>query len=110
MLWAIVAAYERLTPELLATNVRDTLVCIPVVWLGQSLIDTIIKVLIMREDDVPADIVKLPYLINARICKQNWEIYKSFGSNVCGSKTSWGHIGVDEKPGSFVLQGKNLSD
>lgn len=64
----------------------------------------------MGEDDVPTNIVKLPYLADARIYKRNWEIYKSFGSNVCGSKASWSLIGVDKKPGSFALQGKNLSD
>lgn len=62
----------------------------------------------MGEDDVPTNIVKLPYLADVGIRKWNREIYKSFGGNICGSKASWSFIGIDEKPGSFALQGNNL--
>lgn len=46
-------------PETLVADVRDTLVVEPVVLLGQSLVETIIKVLVVGEDNVTADIVQL---------------------------------------------------
>ena len=46
-------------PLALATDVGDTLVGIPVVRLGESLINAVVEVLVVREDDVTTDIVQL---------------------------------------------------
>lgn len=46
-------------PKILATNVGNTLMCVPIIWLGQRLINAIVEVFVVGEDDVPADIVKL---------------------------------------------------
>jgi hypothetical protein len=43
----------------LATDIRDTLVLVPVVILGKSLVDAVIEVLVVGEDNVSADIVEL---------------------------------------------------
>lgn len=46
-------------PEALVTNVGDTLVGEPVILLGESLVDAVVEVLVVREDDVTTDIVEL---------------------------------------------------
>lgn len=46
-------------PLTLAADVGDTLVAVPVIVVGKSLVDTVIEVLVVREDDVTTDIVKL---------------------------------------------------
>lgn len=43
----------------LASNVGNTLVGIPVGFVGKSFINTIVEVLVMREDDMATDVVKL---------------------------------------------------
>lgn len=79
--------------------------CVPVFWLRQSLVDTIIEVLIMGKDDVPANIVELSYTQSIRgLCKCKLEMYKSLSSNVRGSKTSGDHVGVNEEPRNFILR------
>jgi len=45
---------------LLAADVRDTLVCEPIVLLGERLVDNVVEVLVVGEDDMATDIVKLP--------------------------------------------------
>lgn len=46
-------------PLVLAADVGDTLVAVPVIVVGKSLVDAVIEVLVVREDDVTTDIVKL---------------------------------------------------
>jgi hypothetical protein len=46
-------------PLLLAADVRDTLVGVPVVLLRESLIDAVIEVLVVGEDNVTTNIVQL---------------------------------------------------
>ena len=46
-------------PEALAADVGDTLVLVPVLILGKSLVDAVIEVLVVGEDNVATDIVKL---------------------------------------------------
>jgi hypothetical protein len=46
-------------PKVLVPDVRDALVGVPVIILGQGLVDAVVKVLVVGEDDVTADIVKL---------------------------------------------------
>lgn len=51
---------ERIrNPLALATNVGDTLVSVPVVRLGKSFINAVIKVFVVREDNVTANVVQL---------------------------------------------------
>lgn len=44
-------------PEVLAADVRDTLVGKPVVLLRQSLVNAVVEVLVVGEDDMATDIV-----------------------------------------------------
>lgn len=46
-------------PAALAADVGDTLVGVPVIFLGKSLIDAVVEVFVVGKDDVSADIVKL---------------------------------------------------
>lgn len=46
-------------PETLVANVGDTLVGVPVLLLGESLLNNVVEVLVVGEDDVTADIVEL---------------------------------------------------
>jgi hypothetical protein len=46
-------------PEALVAHIRDTLVCEPVVILGERLVDNVVEVLVVGEDDVAANIVEL---------------------------------------------------
>lgn len=46
-------------PEALVANIGDSLVGVPVIVLGQSLVEAVIKVLVVGEDDVTAHIVQL---------------------------------------------------
>jgi hypothetical protein len=46
-------------PEALVANVGDSLVSVPVIVLGESLVDTVVEVLVVGEDNVATDIVQL---------------------------------------------------
>lgn len=46
-------------PLALVPDVRDALVSIPVILLGQRLVDAVVEVLVVGEDDVAADVVEL---------------------------------------------------
>lgn len=46
-------------PEALATDVGNTLVLVPVLIIGESLVDAVIEVFVVGEDNVTTDIVKL---------------------------------------------------
>lgn len=46
-------------PEALVANVGDSLVSVPVILLGESLVDAVVEVLVVGEDDVTANIVEL---------------------------------------------------
>jgi len=46
-------------PLALAADVGDTLMAVPVIVVGKSLVDAVIEVLVVREDDVATNIVKL---------------------------------------------------
>ena len=37
--------------------------CVPIIFLGQRFIDTVVEILVVREDDMSADIVKLDKLL-----------------------------------------------
>jgi hypothetical protein len=46
-------------PLALAANVGDTLVGVPVILLGKSLVNAVVEIFVVGEDDVTTDIVKL---------------------------------------------------
>jgi hypothetical protein len=46
-------------PEALVANVGDSLVGVPVIILGESLVDTVVEVLVVGEDNVATDVVEL---------------------------------------------------
>jgi hypothetical protein len=78
--------------------------CIPIIRLGKSFVDAIIEVLVMRENDMSANIIELPYSISNRILKGDQETHKSLGCDIGRSKPSRGFIRVNEEPGSLVLE------
>lgn len=47
-------------PEALVANIRDALVFVPVVRVGQGLVEAVVKVLVVGEDDVSTNIEQLP--------------------------------------------------
>lgn len=47
-------------PEALVANVGDALMVVPVVLLGQGLVEAVVEVLVVGEDNVAANIVQLP--------------------------------------------------
>ena len=46
-------------PKALVAHVGDALVGVPVILAGQCLVDAVVEVLVVREDDVTADVVEL---------------------------------------------------
>lgn len=46
-------------PKALVADVGDTLVLVPVILLGESLVDAVVEVLVVGEDDVATNIVEL---------------------------------------------------
>lgn len=52
-------------PEALVADVGDTLVVVPVILLGQSLVEDVVEVLVVREDDVATNIVELSHPVLA---------------------------------------------
>ena len=46
-------------PKALVAHVGDALVGVPVILAGQCLVNAVVEVLVVREDDVTADIVEL---------------------------------------------------
>ena len=48
--------------------------CVPVIFIGQCLGNTVVKVFIVREDDVPANIIELKYCQRAvsRVARLHW--------------------------------------
>jgi hypothetical protein len=54
-------------PEALITDVGDTLVCVPVIILGQSLVQAVVKVFVVGEDNVTTDVVQLGHLFSKEL-------------------------------------------
>ena len=46
-------------PELLAAHIRNTLVSIPIFGLGQCFVDAVVEVLVVGEDNMATNVVKL---------------------------------------------------
>jgi hypothetical protein len=53
----------------LAAHVGDALVGVPVLVLGERLVDAVVKVLVVREDDMATDVVELGVSARKRV---NW--------------------------------------
>jgi hypothetical protein len=51
-------------PEVLIAHIGDALVRVPVRLFGQCLVDAVVKILVVGEDDVAADVVELALYIN----------------------------------------------
>ena len=51
-------------PEALVADVGDTLMRIPVIIVGQSLVEAVVKVLVVGEDNVATDIVQLQTFVS----------------------------------------------
>ena len=81
---------------------------VPVVLLGEGLVDAVVEVLVVREDDMAADVVELDWggpSWLARGCQQRREetqgaeeTHEAFRSNVCAGKTTSLVGGVNDHP------------
>ena len=82
---------------------------VPVVIAGESFVYAIVKVFVVRENDVPADIVELPTEASTpglRPCSAGGgETYESLGSNICRRQSTRKLVRVDEQPRGFILRG-----
>ena len=97
-------------PSVLAADVRDALVGVPVIRLGKGLVDAVVEVLVVREDNVAADIVQLRAQITSSqrigtfaFAARKGETYESFRSDVGGCQTAWLLIGIDNHPRGAIL-------
>ena len=73
-------------PEALVAHVGNALVFVPVILLGKSLINAVVKVLVVREDDVATDIVE-----------------ETLRGDICRGETTGLFVGVDNQPRRAVL-------
>ena len=72
---------------------------VPVLLSRQSLVDAVVKVLVVREDDVAADIVQLEIVRDhGRSRHSGRTTYKSFGRDVRRRQTARYLVGVDDEP------------
>ena len=55
----------------------------PVFLFGKSFIDTVVKVFIVREDDMTADVVQLRSVLASVVLTRVREAYEAFRRNVC---------------------------
>jgi hypothetical protein len=67
---------------------------IPIRFLGQSLIDAIIKVLVMREDDMTTNIKQLEAQFSvsdlpAILIGNSANTHESLGGDICRCETAW---------------------
>jgi len=76
-------------PEIFAAHIGNTLVGIPVLGLGQRLVDTVVKVLVVGEDDMATDIVELRRTgLDSIFTIGEWQTHEAFRSDICGGKTT----------------------
>jgi hypothetical protein len=72
-------------PELLAADVGDALVRVPVILIRQSLVDAVVEVFVMREDDMATDIVQLGSRseLGGGVSIESRGAHEAFGGDVC---------------------------
>ena len=46
-------------PEILAANVGNPLVCVPIILLRKSFVDAVVEVFVVRENDMTTDVIEL---------------------------------------------------
>lgn len=94
-------------PEALVTDVRDALVVEPVILLGQSLVEAVIKVFVVGEDNVTADIVQLSFALLAWVLfsnqPENLLTYEALGSDICSRETTSLFARVHNQPRGAIL-------
>ena len=90
-------------PEALVAHVGDALVRVPILLLRQRLVDAVVKVLVVREDDVAADIVKLSFAVLSAPgggmygLRQRWT-YEALGSDIGRGETTRSFVAVNDQP------------
>lgn len=76
---------------------------VPVLLFWQRLIDAVVEVLVVREDNVAADIVELsPSVRDSE--RYRGETYEALWGHICGGKTAGSLVAVDDQPRWAVLQ------
>lgn len=73
---------------------------VPVRLLGESLIDAVVEVLVVGEDNVAADIVKLRGgVLGAGVAmREDRETYEAFRCDISAGKTTGSLVAVDDHP------------
>lgn len=80
---------------------------VPILSLGECLINTIIEILVVREDDMASDIIELRNTVSkTTLLAFRHVTYESFRSHIRGCETTWSLIGVDDQPGWAILRYK----
>lgn len=84
---------------------------VPIGLLGQSFIDTIIEVFVMREDYMATNIVQLQLVrtVSNWLAKMSAGTYESLRSDVGRRQTARRLVGVDDKPRCLVLKALCIS-
>ncbi|KAI6762824.1 hypothetical protein HG530_008804 [Fusarium avenaceum] len=87
-------------PEALVANVGDSLVSVPVIILGESLVDAVVEVLVVRKDNVATDIVQLEESSGQLLfCRRMAATtYETLGGDVSAGKTTSLVRRVDNQP------------
>ena len=104
-------------PLTLAADVGNTLVGVPVVLLGESLINAVVEVLVVGENNVATDVVQLSgasqygdSAVPSMVSRGNvWgSTYEAFRGHIGRSETTGSLVGVDNQPGRAVLRTNEL--
>ena len=74
-------------PETLVAHIGNALMCVPIIFLGKSLVNAVVEVLVVREDNVATDIVE-----------------EALRGDICGGETTGLLVGVNNQPRRAVLE------
>lgn len=96
-------------PFALATNVGDTLVGVPIVILGESLVNAVVEVFVVGENNVATDVVQLPRMsvhvsiLVGVVNRRPRSTYEALRGHVGGGKATGCLVGVNDQPRRAIL-------
>lgn len=86
---------------------------VPVVRFGQGLIQAVVEVLVVREDDVAADIVELRGDLLAMVGLEGFGVaawtYEALGSDIGGGEATGLLVGIQNQPRRSVLTPESVN-
>lgn len=99
-------------PLALVAAVRDALVRVPVVGLGQGFVEAVVEVAVVGEDDMSANVEQLDILIHVkrRRAETSRGTHKTLWSDICRCETTRRRIRVNNEPRRAVLPSQAVSD